>query len=57
MTRVGSSSTRPSTFSLPFRGYLDLLDKYGVRWVKLRSDNPGMIIYEDEVQVVVWHSQ
>jgi hypothetical protein len=34
------------------REYLDLLDRYGVRWVELRTRTPGRITYEDEVQVV-----
>lgn len=34
------------------RGYLDLLDRYGVRWVELRTTTPGRITYEDKVQVV-----
>lgn len=34
-------------------GYLALLDRYGVSWVERRSLNPGKIIYEDAVQVVV----
>ncbi|MEO6125904.1 MAG: hypothetical protein ABIR32_19565 [Ilumatobacteraceae bacterium] len=35
-------------------GYLRLLDKYEVPWVELRSDDPGTVVYEDDVQVVVW---
>lgn len=34
------------------RGYLDLLDRYGVRWVELRTMSAGRVVYEDEVQVV-----
>lgn len=34
------------------RGYLDLLDRYGVRWVELRTTAPGRVTYEDDVQVV-----
>ena len=34
-------------------GYLALLDKYGVGWVRLLSEAPGRIIYEDDVQIVV----
>jgi hypothetical protein len=34
-------------------GYLDLLDRYQVGWVVLRSTAPGQIRYEDDVQVVV----
>ncbi|NED97325.1 hypothetical protein G1H11_18675 [Phytoactinopolyspora alkaliphila] len=33
-------------------GYLALLDRYGVPWTELRTDHPGMIVYEDDVQVV-----
>jgi hypothetical protein len=32
--------------------YLALLDRYGVRWVELRTTAPGRITYEDDVQVV-----
>jgi hypothetical protein len=34
-------------------GYLELLDRYGVAWAERRSDDPGQILYEDDVQVVV----
>ena len=34
------------------RGYLDLLDRYAVPWVELRTSTPGQIVYEDDVQVV-----
>ena len=34
-------------------GYLDLLDRYGVAWIERTSTNPGTILYEDDVQVVV----
>ncbi|SDO50464.1 hypothetical protein SAMN05216368_12031 [Cryobacterium flavum] len=34
-------------------GYLNLLDRYGVGWVERRSKDPGLILYEDDVQVVV----
>ncbi len=34
------------------REYLDLLDRYGVDWVELRTSSPGRITYEDGVQVV-----
>lgn len=33
--------------------YLELLTRHDIRWVKLVSKDPGQIIYEDEVQVVV----
>ena len=33
--------------------YLKLLDAHQVPWEKLESEQPGRIIYEDEVQVVV----
>jgi hypothetical protein len=32
--------------------YLDLLDRHGVAWVELRTDHPGRITYEDDVQIV-----
>ena len=35
------------------RGYLGLLDRYGVRWIERRSGTPGPILYEDEYQIVV----
>lgn len=34
------------------QGYLDLLSRYGVGWVELRTTTPGKITYEDDVQVV-----
>jgi hypothetical protein len=34
-------------------GYLDLLDRYGMGWVRLTSEDPGVVLYEDENQVVV----
>lgn len=34
-------------------GYLRLLTAYGVEWVELRSEAPGLVIYEDDVQIVV----
>ena len=34
-------------------GYLQLLDAHGVEWVELRSTDPGIVLYEDDVQVVV----
>lgn len=33
-------------------GYTDLLDRYRVPWVELRTERPGRIVYEDVVQVV-----
>ncbi|MBT2534142.1 hypothetical protein J7E83_18840 [Arthrobacter sp. ISL-48] len=32
--------------------YLNLLDRHGIPWMALRSDNPGRLVYEDAVQVV-----
>ncbi|MGO4145256.1 hypothetical protein AB4Y77_09250 [Paenarthrobacter sp. YAF11_1] len=34
-------------------GYVDLLDRYGVKWEEVRSSDPGRVLYEDDVQVVV----
>jgi hypothetical protein len=34
------------------REYLDLLDRYDVPWVELRTNHPGWIVYEDATQVV-----
>src|ERR1700742_4715349 len=34
-------------------GYLDLLSRYGVRCVERRSADPGVVLYEDDVQIVV----
>jgi hypothetical protein len=34
-------------------GYLDLLDRHGVGWVLRTSDDPGEVLYEDDVQVIV----
>lgn len=33
--------------------YADLLDRYGVDWQVLHSHDPGKVLYEDDVQVVV----
>ncbi|MGW9412553.1 hypothetical protein [Arthrobacter cupressi] len=33
--------------------YEDLLRRYGIGYEVLRSDDPGIVLYEDEVQVVV----
>ena len=32
--------------------YLELLDRYGIAWVEVTSNDPGRLTYEDEVQVV-----
>ena len=37
-------------------GYLDLLDRHEISWVRLRSANPGQVLYEDDVQIVVAHT-
>lgn len=34
-------------------GYLDLLDRHGVPWERVESEDPGRIVYRDAVQVVV----
>ncbi|WP_432570095.1 hypothetical protein [Kineococcus sp. SYSU DK005] len=34
-------------------GYLDLLDAHGLPWQRLRTSEPGRVVYEDEHQVVV----
>lgn len=34
-------------------GYLELLDRYQIAWVRKESDQRGRILYEDDVQVVV----
>lgn len=34
-------------------GYLRLLDRYGIAWQERRSHDPGTILYEDDVQVLV----
>lgn len=33
-------------------GYLAILDRHGVAYVTLRTDDPGRIVYEDPYQVV-----
>jgi hypothetical protein len=35
------------------RCYLELLDRYGVGWVQRKDENPGQVLYKDEVQIVV----
>ncbi|MFD7307550.1 hypothetical protein [Promicromonospora sp. NPDC059942] len=41
------------------RGYLDLLDRYGVGWRSVRTFDPGRILYADDSQVIAepWHAQ
>jgi hypothetical protein len=34
-------------------GYLQLLDAHCVEWVEVRSADPGIVLYEDDVQIVV----
>ena len=34
-------------------GYLDLLNAHRVEWIELRSTDPGLVLYEDDVQAVV----
>lgn len=34
-------------------GYLALLDSHEIGWTELRSDDPGIVVYEDQDQVVV----
>ncbi|MFJ3903032.1 hypothetical protein [Streptomyces sp. NPDC090025] len=33
-------------------GYLALLTAHGVAWERVETDDPGRVVYEDEVQVV-----
>lgn len=32
--------------------YLDLLDRYDIAWVELRTTSPGRVTYADDVQIV-----
>lgn len=32
--------------------YLDLLDRHGIPWCEIRTNSPGHILYEDDVQVI-----
>ncbi|MFI7382704.1 hypothetical protein [Streptomyces sp. NPDC049813] len=34
-------------------GYLEILDAHGVRWTRAASADPGRVVYEDDVQIVV----
>ncbi|MFE6775584.1 hypothetical protein [Streptomyces sp. NPDC057702] len=34
-------------------GYLEILTAHGVDWVRLSSADPGRVLYEDAVQIVV----
>ncbi|WEV28882.1 hypothetical protein OYE22_29625 [Streptomyces sp. 71268] len=34
-------------------GYLEILTAHGVGWVRLSSTDPGRVLYEDAVQIVV----
>lgn len=33
--------------------YLELLDAHGIAWERVESDDPGHVLYEDDVQIVV----
>ncbi|WP_336086784.1 hypothetical protein [Nocardia sp. SSK8] len=33
-------------------GYLDILDRHGIGWERLDSNDPGIILYEDPQQIV-----
>lgn len=33
-------------------GYLEILDAHRVAWQRLTADTPGVVVYEDEFQVV-----
>jgi len=37
----------------PLLGHLDILDRHGVAWERVEAEDPGCVIYEDDVQVVV----
>lgn len=45
--KVGSAAPLAATGE-----YLDVLDRYGVGWVELRTAHPGHVTYGDDVQVV-----
>lgn len=34
------------------QGYLEMLDRYHIRWVQLLTADPGRVVYEDADQVV-----
>jgi hypothetical protein len=34
-------------------GYLHILSTHRVEWVEVRSTDPGRVLYEDDVQIVV----
>ena len=34
-------------------GYLAILDAHGIEWIRLASDRPGRIVYDDPFQIVV----
>ena len=34
-------------------GYLKMLNQHGISWEKVESEDPGQIVYEDDVQIVV----
>ncbi len=42
-----------AAFLAPIPGYLTILKAHGVDCVEVRSDDPGIVIYEDAVQIVV----
>lgn len=33
-------------------GYLSILDEHGIAWLRLDSDRPGLIVYDDVHQVI-----
>lgn len=35
------------------RGHLEILDRHGVAWERVESEDPGRVVYEDDHQVVV----
>ncbi|NKY36453.1 hypothetical protein HGA13_25785 [Nocardia speluncae] len=34
-------------------GYLAILDAHGIEWIRLASDRPGRIVYDDPFQIIV----
>jgi hypothetical protein len=45
--------TTAAEFLAPVPGYLEILRPHELACVEVRSDDPGLIVYEDEYQIVV----
>lgn len=55
MNPLAASWFKPSAvaFLAPIPGYLAIMRAHGVDCVEVRSDDPGIVVYEDAYQIVV----